>query len=391
MTNFDVEYLRLCKKILEEGKEVENRTGINAIKIPSYNFNFDLSKEFPILETKQTYFNKAIIEMLWIWQMQSNNVKDLHERNVHIWDEWMIDKDGIYRIYEPEVPGKEYVYDPDKEVVVLDPLSAKIEDPFGEITPLQPKLTRNGKVMTAKSKIQGKTIKEAKYYGKKYAYTIGTAYGFITDRYKLTQSLIHTLKNNPNCRRMVKSLWQNEFLRQAVLPSCVWSTEWDVTDEKINLQVHQRSCDVPLGLPFNVTQYSTFLKMIAQITNLEPGIISYSIQDAHIYVNQIDGIKEQLRREEVFNKLSNCSDSYLREYDKWLTKQLMLFDKESDEYKKLDTEKRIIDIILEPTKPEIWLDTSIDNFFDFDNSKDLKHSKVKKYKHMGKIDMPRAQ
>lgn len=81
----------------------------------------------------------------------------------------------------------------------------------------------------------------------------------------------------------------------------------------------------------------------------------------------------------------------MREYDKWLTKQLMLFDKEPDEYKKLDTEKRIIDIILEPTKPEIWLDTSIDNFFDFDNSKDLKHSKVKKYKHMGKIDMPRAQ
>ena len=388
MTNFDIEYLKLCKKILNEGKEVENRTGINTIKIPSYSFEFDLSKEFPILESKQTFFKNAIIEMLWIWQMQSNNVKDLHDRGVHIWDEWMVDKDGIYRIYEPEGTSE---YDPDKEVVVMDVFSAKIDDPFGEITPLKPKLTKNGKPMMVKSNIPGKTIKAAKYFGKKYAYTIGTAYGFITDRYKLTQSLIHTIKNNPNCRRMVKSLWQNEFLRTAVLPSCVWSTEWDVTDGKINLQVHQRSCDVPLGLPFNVTQYSTFLKMIAQVTDLEPGVISYSIQDAHIYVNQIDGIKEQLRRENRFNELSCCSEGYLREYDKWLTQGLTLFDKESNEYKKIDTEKRMIDIILEPTKPVIWLDSSVNDFFDFDNSKELKHVKVKEYKHMGRIDIPRAQ
>lgn len=320
--------------------------------------------------------------------MQSNDVRDLHERKVHIWDEWMVDNDGIYRIYEPEGTCE---YDPDKEVVVLDPMSVPVEDPFGEITPLSPKLKKDGTVMTAKSKIPGKTIKSAKYFGKKYAYTIGTAYGFITDRYKLTQSLIHTIKNNPNCRRMVKSLWQNEFLRTAVLPSCVWSTEWDVTNGKLNLQVHQRSCDVPLGLPFNVTQYSTFLKMIAQVTDLEPGIISYSIQDAHIYVNQIDGIKEQLRRQERFNELSKCPQNYLREYDMWLTKTLTLFDEESEGYKRIDAEKRIIDIILEPTKPEIWLDPSIDDFFNFDNSKDLKHVKVKSYKHMGKIDFPRAQ
>ena len=86
---------------------------------------------------------------------------------------------------------------------------------------------------------------------------------------------------------------------------------WDVTKGKLNLQVHQRSCDVPLGLPFNVTQYSTLLKMIAQVTELEPGIISYSIQDAHIYVNQLDGIKEQLRREERYNELVNYSANSL--------------------------------------------------------------------------------
>lgn len=388
MTNFDIEYLKLVKRILNEGVEVENRTGINTIKIPSHNFEFDLSKEFPILETKQTYYKNAIIEMLWIWQMGSNDVRDLHARNVHIWDEWMVDEDGIYRIYEPEGTCN---YDQNKEVVVLDPFSVGVDDPFGEFNLLSPKLDEKGKVMMARSIKEGRTIKAAKYYGKEHAFTIGTAYGYITQRYKHVQRVINTIKNNPNCRRMVKSLWQDEFLRTAVLPSCVWSTEWDVTAGKVNLQVHQRSCDVPLGLPFNVTQYATFLKMIAQVTNLEPGIISYSIQDAHIYVNQLEGIKEQLRREQLYKKLSSSTYSSLHQYKLWVEKQLSFMGNNSAEREDLNTELKIINIILNPTKPELCLDPSIDDFFKFDNSKELKHVKVKNYKSMGKIDFPLAQ
>lgn len=196
--------------------------------------------------TKQLFSRQAIAEMLWIWQMASNDVRELHKRNVHIWDEWMIDEDGIYRIYEPDGTCE---YNPDKEVTVYDPLSTPISDPLAKMNKLAPKLDENGKIMTAKSKIEGKTIKAAKYYGKEYAYTIGTAYGYIVDRYKFTEELIWTIKNNPTDRRMVYSLWQNEFLRTAVLPSCVWSTEWNVYKGTLNLQVHQRSCDVPLGLP----------------------------------------------------------------------------------------------------------------------------------------------
>lgn len=388
MTNFDKQYLELVKKILKEGIEVENRTGINTIKIPSHSFEFDLGKEFPVLETKQTFYKSAIIEMLWIWQMQSNDVRDLHDRGVHIWDEWMVDEDGIYRIYEPD--GK-CAYDPDREVEVLDPFSASIDDPFGEENPLKPKLDETGKVMIARSIIPGKTIKAAKYYGKEYAYTIGTAYGFITNRYKHTQSLINTIKKNPTDRRMIKSLWQNEFLRGAVLPSCVWSTEWDVTDGKLNLLVHQRSCDVPLGLPFNVTQYATFLKMIAQVTDLEPGTVSYSIKDAHIYVNQLDGINEQLKREKRYIELSRESSVDLFYKKKKLEQQLKELEKDTPEYKNIDSDIKIIDMILEPSTPELVLDSSIHDFFEFDNSKELNHVKVKKYKHMGKIDFPRAQ
>lgn len=384
MTEFDREYLRLLREIVNNGKEVENRTGINTIKIPEFNFCFDVGREFPILQTKQMFYRQAVTEMLWIWQMGSNDVRDLHERNVHIWDEWMVDEDGIYRIYEPN--GE---YDKDKEVIVMDPLSTPVDNPFGE---LKPKLDENGNVMTAKSKIEGKTIKSAKYYGKEYAYTIGTAYGFITNRYQHARNLINTIKNNPTDRRMVKSLWQDELLRTAVLPSCVWSTEWDVTDGTLSLFVHQRSCDVPLGLPFNITQYSCFLAMIAQVTSLKVGKLYYSIKDAHIYVNQIEGVKEQIRREDRYNELSLLSRDELLKMKKELEEKLAnIEDVKSDEYKYNDTEERIVDLILEPTHPTLELNKDIDDFFKFDNSKELKDVKVKSYKHMGKITFPIAQ
>jgi len=392
MTKFDKDYLELVKRILTEGVEVENRTGINTIKVPSHTFEFDLSREFPILQTKQTMYKNAIIEMLWIWQMQSNRVCDLHERGVHIWDEWMVDEDGIYRIYEPKVPGKEYVYDPEKEVVVMEPLSVPISDPFGYRHEMQAKHDENGKMMMAKSEIPGKTIKAAKYFGKEYAGTIGTAYGWITNRYEMTQDLQYTLKNYPRDRRIVKSLWQNEFLRTAVLPSCVWSTEWDITGDRLNLSVHQRSCDVPLGLPFNVTQYATFLKMMAQTTGLEPGKISYSIKDAHIYVDQIEGVVEQLRRENQYSRLSQKSESELLLRQNKL-KQVLEHNKclLEDEKKMVESELKMVDMILEPVTPELWLNPEVDDFFNFDNSRELKDIKVKKYKHMGKIPFPIAQ
>ena len=195
MTKWDSEYIRLCKKILKEGKEVENRTGINTIKIPSYHLHFDLNEEFPVLTTKQLYFRQAILEMLWIYQAQSNDVRWLQERNVHIWDEWEIDENGLWKA---------------KQRVLED-----------------------GNVVT-------KEI--TKEFDKKYAHTIGTAYGYIVRKYQLIDHLIDTLKNNPNDRRMLISLWQNEHLKTAVLPSCVWSSEWDVTDGKLNMWVHQRSC-----------------------------------------------------------------------------------------------------------------------------------------------------
>ena len=293
MSKFDKDYLKLCEKILTEGVEVENRTGVNTIKIPGYFFEFDLEKEFPILTTKQLFFKNAITEMLWIYQEQSNDVRWLQERGNHIWDEWEIDENGLWKANQNVLEDGKLV----KKEIVKD-------------------------------------------FGKEYAHTIGTAYGWIVKKYGLIDKLIDTLKNNSTDRRMLMSLWQNEFLDTAVLPSCVWSSEWDVTDGKINLWVHQRSCDVPLGLPFNVTQYAVLLSLIAQVTNLKPGKIFWSIKDAHIYVNQVEGIKEQIRRGRELPDLE---------------------------------------------APKLWINPEIKDFYKFDNTRSLKDIKIVDYKHHGKI------
>lgn len=381
MTDYDRQYIALLKEILNKGIKTDNRTGIGTLKIPSWDFFFDIGHDFPILQTKKIAAGSAIREMLWIWQMQSNDVRDLHSRNIHIWDEWMIDPDGIYRVYEPE--GK-CPYDPDREVPVLDVYSIPLDN-----VNKAPKLkyTEDGQIMTAKSLKPGRTIKFAKWYGKDFAYTIGTAYGFITARYKFAQNLIDTIKHNPTDRRIIKSLWQDEFLRTAVLPSCVWSTEWDVNDGYLNLIVHQRSCDVPLGLPFNVTQYAALQRMIAQVTNMKVGFLWFTIKDAHIYENQLEGVYEQLRRAQLYDDLSEMSREEVLAFQQQTSEIMKMLDTGSLEYRKANADYMAADLLLKPCASELLLDPSVDDFFEFDYPRNVKV----RTRNMGGIKFPIAQ
>jgi len=331
LSAWDKEYLKLCKKILNEGVEVENRTGTNTIKLPSYHFNLDIGEEFPILTTKELHIRQAVLEMLWIYQVQSNDVRWLQERNVHIWDKWQADENGDY-------------------------------------------IDNDGTV---------------RHLGKDFAHTIGTAYGYIVGKDKLIDDLIYKIKYEPTDRRGVISLWQNDYLKTAVLPSCVWSSMWDVTDDKLNAVVIQRSCDVPLGLPFNVTQYSTLLYLLAKEANLKPGTLDWMIKDAHIYVNQIYGIKEQIKREEIYNRYKLLTSSELI----FLNSKVASLPEEQRIYSEVsnDTLLNIISMAMNPSKPFLWLNPDVETFYDFDNSKDCKDIKIKKYKNMGKINFPLAR
>lgn len=309
MSRFDEQYLDLCDKILREGERVVNykdktdtarskRTSqtmpnhlIQAkqqsatIRLPHYFLEFDLEEEFPILTTKFVAFKTAVLEMLWIWQVQSNDVSWLTDRGVKIWNEWEVPADGVYM-------GRDF-----KKLYAEKGIK---ENPVG---------------------------------------TIGTAYGWVVNRYQLTQSLIETLKNDQTNRRMVMSLWQNEWIPTATLPSCVWSNEWIVSGGRLNLMVHSRSNDAPLGMPFNVSQYATLCYLLAQVTGLNPGKMTYVINNAHIYENQIDGIKEQMTRESF-------------------------------------------------KAPTLWINPEIKDFYEFDNSKDLKDIRLDNYQNAGTIRMP---
>ena len=97
MSAWDKIYCQLCENILTKGVQVSNRTGIDTIKLPSAHFQLNVGEEFPILTTKQLFIRQAVLEMLWIYQAQSNDVRWLQERNVHIWDLWQIDENGDWR------------------------------------------------------------------------------------------------------------------------------------------------------------------------------------------------------------------------------------------------------------------------------------------------------
>ena len=399
MKNYEVRkwdkiYLDILDEIINKGQICENRTGVNTISVPGVSFKLDLDEAFPILESKKVVVKNALSEIMWIYQKQSNDVRWLKERGNPIWNEWMIDEDGIYRIYEPTGDFVE------KSVDVVD-INDKV-------------IIKDKDNLKAESKIEGKTIKAAKYFGKEYAHTIGTAYGWIVNEYKLLDNILNKVKYTPNDRRMILSLWQDAHLKTAVLPSCVWSSEWKVSDGKLHAYVHQRSCDVPLGLPFNVSQYSILLNIIAKTCGLKPGTLNWSIMDAHIYVNQLDAIKIQKQRLEDMTKIENTinKNGISSIIDKKNKLQLYLEniikntnpdnEKINLEIKKIKDQIDLIDFMITKEVPTLEI-KDVESIYDLsdDYSKDKEYLKenptgnkdivLKKYKSTGFIKMPITQ
>ena len=128
--------------------------------------------------------------------------------------------------------------------------------------------------------------------------TIGTSYGWVVKKFNQIDKLIDSLKNNPQDRRMMLNLWQIPYLDTGALYPCCWCTMWDVTDGRLNCMLVQRSGDWPLGVPFNTTQYAVLVHLLAQVTGLKPGLFTHVINNAHIYENQVEGIKTQLERKD---------------------------------------------------------------------------------------------
>ena len=252
MNQADKQYLDIVQKILIEGTWTNNRTDMPAIFLPHQIMKFDLQKEFPILQSKFVAFKTAVKELLWIWQMQSNDVRKLQEMNVHVWDEWAR-KDGTI--------GKAYGYQ------------------MGRINPYN-----DVNYNKAMEMLKARQIKSCEQDRNGYVYL------------SQVDKLLYDLKYNRDNRRMIVSLWNVADLYDMALQPCAYETLWNVQDNKLNCILIQRSGDEGLGIPFNLSQYSSLVYMIAHVSGLEPGMFTHVVNNAHIYKNHVDTLKKQLER-----------------------------------------------------------------------------------------------
>ncbi|MEI3550458.1 MAG: thymidylate synthase [Alphaproteobacteria bacterium] len=109
--------------------------------------------------------------------------------------------------------------------------------------------------------------------------------------------VVDKLKNNPNDRRMIVSAWNVSKISEMRLPPCHMMFQFYVANGKLSCMLYQRSCDMFLGVPFNIASYALLTMMLAQVCNLEPGEFVHTLGDTHIYHNHFEQVKEQLRRE----------------------------------------------------------------------------------------------
>jgi thymidylate synthase len=232
-------YHDLVQRVLDHGVYKTNRTGTDTISNFAEYYKVDLSEGFPLLTTKKVFFKSVILELLWYLRGEDHIRWLRDENNVHIWDAWA--------------------------------------DEDGHVGPIYPVLWRRFPYLVEHKNEDGTTE-------------------WRRDEFDQVQNAIHMLKTDPMSRRIVVSTWHPGLLPKMALPPCHIMYIFNVSDGKLNCHLTQRSGDIALGIPFNLACYSALTMAIAQEVGLEPGFFAHTIVDAHIYVNHIDGLKEQLTR-----------------------------------------------------------------------------------------------
>lgn len=294
MNNVDKQYLDLLQDIMDNGVYKETRSG--AVRsVFGRMMRFNLQDGLPVLTTKKVFTKGIIHELLWFLKA-GTNIKYLIDNNVHIWD------DDAYRWYNTLC--KKYGE------------TAKDKETFLKYVKLSATHT---------------------FGSHEYVYgDIGNVYGHQWRNWRGVDqigNLIKTLKENPNDRRLIVSAWNVDEIPSMGLPPCHYAfqcyatplnnmerldwlckhtngeyDEWKTATSKqldelnvpkygLSLMWMQRSVDIALGLPFNITSYAILLNMIAQCANMIPNELICSLGDCHIYENQIEGVKEQLTRD----------------------------------------------------------------------------------------------
>lgn len=249
----ELQYLDLCRNIIEKGESRPDRTGTGTLSIfapPQLRFSLRDNK-FPLLTTKKVFTKAIILELLWFIKGDTNN-KNLQKEGVKIWD-----GNG----------SREY----------LDSLGLTDREE-GDLGPVYGFQWR--------------------HFGAEYVdcHTDYTGKG-----YDQLSEIIHKLKTNPYDRRIIMSAWNPPDFKKMALPPCHVFCQFYVSfpeNQKPQLSciLYQRSCDMGLGVPFNIASYALLTKMIAKVVGMDCGDFIHTMGDAHVYKDHIDALKEQIER-----------------------------------------------------------------------------------------------
>ncbi|KAI6650665.1 Thymidylate synthase [Oopsacas minuta] len=274
----EYEYLNLVQKILITGKKKPDRTGVGVVSLFGAQMRYNLREErIPLLTTKKVFWRGIVEELLWFIK-GSTNSRLLSEKKVGIWDangsREFLDKQGFV----------------DREEGDLGPVYGFQWRHFG------------AKYIDMHADYNGKGIDQLK-------------------------QIIHTIKTNPDDRRIILCAWNPCDIPQMVLPPCHLLAQFYVCDGELSCQMYQRSADMGLGVPFNIASYSLLTHMIAHVCKLKTGDFVHTLGDAHIYLNHIDPLKEQIIRKpntvprlKIIREVENMedfvfSDFLLENYD----------------------------------------------------------------------------
>lgn len=249
MELMELQYINLIKHILKNGISKDDRTGIGTLSIFSYNMTFNLRESFPLLTTKKVYWKGVVEELLWfISGSTDSNV--LKEKGVRIWEgnssREFLDSQGLSHYDQGDI-GAGYGF-------------------------------------------------QWRHFGAKYTNMYDSYEGQGVDQLK---DVIYKIKNTPDDRRIIMSAWNPTDLDKMALPPChIFVQFWvDSNKKELHSQMYQRSCDVGLGVPFNIASYALLTCIIAKLCDLTPGDFHYCMGDTHIYKNHIDAIKLQITRD----------------------------------------------------------------------------------------------
>ncbi len=247
------QYLDLIKDVLENGSKREDRTGTGTISKFGYQMRINLEDGFPLLTTKKVFYRGIFEELFWFLKGETN-IRPLAIKNVKIWNDWPYDKYSK----SPEYKGESM-----EEFIQKICDDEEFANKWGDLGPVYGKQWRN--------------------------------FGGVD---QITQ-LIDNLKNNPFSRRHLVVAFNPAEVDQMALPPCHAFFQFYVSADKkkLSCQLYQRSADLFLGVPFNIASYSLLLCMVAQVCGYEPYEFIHTFGDAHIYLDHIDQIKEQLSRE----------------------------------------------------------------------------------------------